>query len=448
MPTVLRCTRRVNVQHTRSRQRQRRLRRQAQRRRAHRKPRRPAALPAALRRVTDALLRAFAAAFTRPTYERFVVLLLAAVLTTGCRTVLNLLRTLDALAPGHPSSYHRVFSRRRCSLWRLGRALAGYILRRWVPTGPVAVAGDDTVAEHKGKKVYGKARHRDPVRSTHTYTAFRWGHKWVVLAILVPFPFAARPWALPVLIALYRSEEENQRLGRRHKTPVRLLQQLLAVLSHWFPRRHFVCSADGNFASHDLARFVSRHRRRLTLVSLFYADAALYAPPPVPTGAKRIGRPRVKGAKQPSPQEVVARQPRRQRLNVSWYGGGRRDIAVISGAGQWYRSGDGLVELRSYLKLEKTRGWKERTVLRTAPCLFGLYAVIAVWYAELPARWQGARAVPRPEPGVATFSDAITAVRRWLWSEWIFATPAHQRAFAKIPPRLRDLLLRGLAPTA
>jgi hypothetical protein len=115
---------------------------------------------------------------------------------------------------------------------------------------------------------------------------------------------------------------------------------------------------------------------------------------------------------------VVARQPRRQRLNVSWYGGGRRDIAVVSSTGQWYQSGQGRVavrwvsvedrtgthrpeyffttdvaqtprqivesytgrwniettfqEMRSYLKLEKTRGWKERTVLRTAPCLFGL----------------------------------------------------------------------------
>jgi hypothetical protein len=443
--------------------------------------------------VADALLQAFAAAFTRPTYERFAVLLLAAILTTGCRTVLNLLRTVDALAPGHPSSYHRVFSHRRCSLWRLGRALAGYILHRWIPTGPVAVAGDDTVAEHKGKRVYGKARHRDPVRSTHSYTAFRWGHKWVVLAILVPFPFATRPWALPVLIALYRPEAENRRRGRRHKTPVRLLQQLLAVLQHWFPQRHFVGTADGNYATHELARFAARHRRHLTLVSRFYADAALYAPPPTAAGKKR-GRPRVRGAKQPSPQEVVARQPRRQRLNVTWYGGGRRDIAVVSGTGQWYQSGQALVavrwvyvedrtgthrpeyffttdtaltprqivesytgrwniettfqEMRSYLKLEKTRGWKERTVLRTAPCLFGLYAVIALWYAELPARWQTPRAVPRAEPGVVTFSDAITAVRRWLWSEWVFATPAHQRAFAKIPPRLRDLLLRGLAPTA
>src|SRR5688572_9690090 len=173
MATVSRCKRRRKVHDSRGARRQRRQPRPRKRRR---RPRRPAALPGPIRRVADALLQAFAAAFTRPTYERFVALLLAAILTTGCRTVLNLLRTVDTLAPGHPSSYHRVFSHRRCSLWRLGRALAGYLLHRWVPTGSVAVAGDDTVTEHKGKHVYGKARHRDPVRSTHSYTAFRWGH--------------------------------------------------------------------------------------------------------------------------------------------------------------------------------------------------------------------------------------------------------------------------------
>jgi hypothetical protein len=91
----------------------------------------------------------------------------------------------------------------------------------------------------------------------------------------VPFPVATRPWALPVLIALDRSEQENRRRGRRHKTPVRWLQQLLAVLSPWFPARHFACTADGNDATHELARFAARHRRRLTLVSRFCADAAL-----------------------------------------------------------------------------------------------------------------------------------------------------------------------------
>ena len=490
MATVTRCTQRQKVQQSRQAHRQGRRRKQRRRRRV----RRPAPLPRSVLRVAGCLLQAFRAAFTRPTYERFTILLLAAIVTTGCRTVLNLLRTVEALAPGHPCSYHRVFSRRRCSLWRLGHALAGAILQRWVPTGTVAVAGDDTVAEHKGKKVYGKGCHRDAVRSTHSYTAYRWGHKWVVLAILVRFPFARRPWALPVLVALYRSEEWNRQHGRRHKTPAHLMRQLLAVLVHWFPQRRFRFTGDGNYGTHELASFVHRHRQRLTMVSKFYADANLYAPAPVVKGKKPTGRPRRKGAKQAAPQEVVAQTRRRQRLNVAWYGGGRRDIAVVRGQSHWYKSGQGLVpvqwvyvedrtgthrpeyffstdrelsaaqiveyytgrwniettfqELRSYLRLEKTRGWTEKTVLRTAPCLFGLYAVIALWYAELPSRWRRQQAVTYTRKRDVAFSDAITAVRRWLWDQWIFANPQHNCAFAKIPPRLRQALLQAVAPAA
>src|SRR6202171_6022151 len=53
-----------------------------------------------------------------------------------------------------------------------------------------------------GPLVHGKGCHRDPVRSTKTSTAWRWGHQGVVLAFLVKFPFATRAWAPPVLVAL------------------------------------------------------------------------------------------------------------------------------------------------------------------------------------------------------------------------------------------------------
>src|SRR5262249_39788780 len=105
-------------------------------------------------------------------------------------------------------------------------------------------------------------------------------------------------------------------------------------------------------------------------------------------------------------------------------------------------------EMRSYLKLEKTRGWTKNTVLRTGACLFGLYAVIALWYAELPARWRQRELVTYAGKRDVTFSDAITAVRRWLWEAWVFATPDHNGAFAKIPPRLRQALLQAVAPAA
>src|SRR5512135_1134843 len=249
------------------------------------------------------LIQPMAEAFTRPTFKRFLTLMGAAVLNTGRRTVSHLLRTAGGLAHGHPSSYHSIFSRRRWSTWSLARALAGTVLRRFAPDQLVPLAGDDTVDEHRGAKVYGKGRHRDPVRSTHGYTAWRWGHKWVVLAVLVKFPFATRSWALPVLVALYRTPQWSRQHHRRHKTPARLLRQLVAVLVRWSGGRRFVLAGDGGFGSHEMAAFTHRHRRRPTLISRFGPDANLYEPPP-PYGGK--GRPRVKGAKLPAPKETVA----------------------------------------------------------------------------------------------------------------------------------------------
>ena len=100
--------RRGQTRRTRRRDRKRRQRQTRKARAACRKLRRAhQALPRPARSLFDAL----AGAFTRPTFLRVVVLALATILTVGGRTVCNLLRTLGALAPGHPSSYHKVFSK-------------------------------------------------------------------------------------------------------------------------------------------------------------------------------------------------------------------------------------------------------------------------------------------------------------------------------------------------
>jgi hypothetical protein len=469
------------------------------------------------------VLSSFAPVFYHPTYQRFLVLLVAAILTTGRRTVADLLRTAGELAHGDPSSYHRVLSRRRWSSPELARLLIGLILDHGIPEGPVSLAGDDTVDEHRGAKVYGKGGHRDPVRSTHSYTAYRWGHKWVVLTILVPFPFAQRPWALPVLVALYRSPEKapkaeakkarrrkakartkakakeraRRRAGARpalrHKTPSELMRQLLAMLIHWFPDRRFVFAGDGGYGTHALARFAGRHRRHLTLVSLSYANAALHDPPPVVVG-KENGRPRKKGDRRPTPAAVVAATERREALAVSWYGGGRREVEAVSGTGQWHKSGEGLVEVRwvyvhdrtgahrdSYLfstdpamevarvietytgrwsietmsqemraslGLETTRGWSRATVLRAAPCLFGLYSVVALLYAAMPAGATAEGAVSYRGQAEVTFSDAIGGVRRRLWQEGVFESHGQIEVFENLPLVLREVILAALAPAA
>jgi hypothetical protein len=171
------------------------------------------------------------------------------------------------------------------------------------------------------------------------------------------------------------------------------------------------------------------------------------------------GRPRVKGKELPKPAQVVRETPKPAVLTVAWYGGERRRVEVVTGSGWWYQSGRPLIqvrgvfvrdrtgthrdeyffttdvmmspqavietytgrwsiettfqEARSYLGLETTRGWSRNTVLRAEPSLFALYTVVAWLDAELPARYRLVRGLDWLGKSDVTFSDAITAVRRW-----------------------------------
>jgi Transposase DDE domain len=271
------------------------------------------------------------------------------------------------------------------------------------------------------------------------------------------------------------------------------MRQLLAVLIRGFPARHFICTGDGTSGTHDLARFAQRQRRHMTLVSRFYPDANLYQPPPPARHRPKIGRPRLKGTKQPAPRDVVVRAKRR-RLTVTWYGGGLRTVEMVPGTGHWYRIGAGLVpvrgivvpartgthrdeyfftteraltpqqlietytgrwslettfqELRAYLGLGTTCGRTEATVLRMAPCLFGLFARVALLYARLPARWTRTARVAWAGKDQVTLADAITAVRRWLWIAWVLNPCGQRDTFSTLSRPFRDILLHALAPAA
>jgi DDE superfamily endonuclease len=222
------------------------------------------------------------------------------------------------------------------SLWR-------HRLDHVVPPGPVLLAGDETVTEPPAPQVFGKGRHRDGVRSTPSATAYRGGHKWGVMSRLVKFPCATRPWALPVLVALYRPPEWDRLHGTWHQTPAPSARLLLARLMRWFPPRHCISVGDAGYGTR--ARFGHQQRRQLTWVSKFDGDAAVYEPPP-PRRHRTIGRPRVKGQKLLSPQEVVAQTRHRTRLAVAWYGGTSRDMEIVTGTGHWYRIGASLVAVR------------------------------------------------------------------------------------------------------
>ena len=446
-----------------------------------------------LPKAAEPLLSRFSIAFTRPTFQRAMVLFVGFVLTVGRRTVTRALWTARTLCRGHFSDYHRVFCRARWSLWPLGKVLAAMVLELVVADEPVACTVDDHSTQHRGKRVYGKGRHRDGCRSTRTHNVWIWGHCWVVLAINVKFPFASRAWALPVLCALYRTREVNQREGRRHKTPIVLARQLIATLMHWFPQRRFILPGDGHYASHELARFCWRHRRRLTLVSSLHPRAHLCQPP----SARRpgqMGRRRIRGPKLPHPQDTVAKA-KRQRGTVGWYGGKKRRVEFVSQTAHWYKAADGLVpirwvfvhdldgthedryfyttdttlsplqiitfytarwsievtfqEARQHLGLATPRNRKDKSVLRTVPCLLGCFSFIAVMFHR---HTRGKRPRPTLYPWYCkselTFSDALAAVRRLLWQQTVFAELDHDEALKLLPCKLRQTMLDQLSRAA
>lgn len=427
------------------------------------------------------------------TSRRLILFFAAATLVTGDRTVSAVLRLLSLIELVNPSTYHRLFSCRRWSATRLAKVVACFAINRFVPDGPIKVVGDETVDGHRGKRVYGKARHRDAVRSSHSHTVFRYGHKWIVLAILVELPYAKRPFALPILVALYRDKTTCAAERRRHKTAAEIMCGLLVVLMQWFPERKVVFAGDNAYGCHAMARFAAKHAKRLTLVSKIVADANLFEPPPK-RKAGTNGRPPVKGRSLPSPKEVANSGKAGKKMRVRWYGGGWRNVKVFTGVGCWYKSGKGIVkirwvyvidmegthraecffstdpsmspqeiiemyggrwniettfqEMREHFGLETTRGWTRGTVLRMAPCLFLHYTIVVLFYDTMPAtsrhfrkrNWVGKESV--------TLSDMIISVRHHLWIEWVFAQVPGGGAVQKLPPTIRKLLDFGLTQAA
>jgi hypothetical protein len=295
------------------------------------------------------------------------------------------------------------------------------------------------------------------------------------------------------LVALYRAPEWDQAHKTRHKTPAHIARLLLARCIRWFPERQFIFVGDTGYGTSETARFCRKHHRHLTLSSKFYGDAALYEPPP-PRMRTTRGRPRVKGPKLPSPQEVVAQTPQRTQLAARWYGGTTRTIEVVTGTGHWYRIGETLVEVRwvyvhdctgthrdeyffttdvtlspqqivegytqrwsiettfqecrEYLKRESTKCYSQSSVLRGLPGVFGLYTVVVLLYLRLPLPLQAPGAVCWRGKATVTFSDMMTCVRRAIWQQWFFHTQRVGKGFAKLSRALQAMILDALAPAA
>jgi len=443
-----------------------------------------------------AILRAFAPLFSARVWDHAQVLLVGAILAPAQRTVAAALRVTGHAQVRQFHRYHRVLSRAVWSELAVGRVLLQLLIAAFAPTGPLLFGIDETLERRRGKRIAAKGIYRDPVRSSHSHFVKASGLRWVCLMLLVPIPWAARTWALPVLTALAPSERHDVERGRRHKTLTDWARQLLLVVRRWWPERAIVAVADSTYAALEFLAACRAWRAPVTVVTRLRLDAALYAPAP-PRRAGQIGRPRLKGPRQPTLAAVAADPHTRwtEQTVAQWYGSGPRTVEITSATAVWYHSGlppvplrwvlirdpqgtfatqallctDPTVlpaqilawfvqrwqlevtfeEARRHLGLETQRQWSAAAIRRTTPVLLGLFSLVT-----LLAHWQ----MPRPVRVVRqatwyhkrdpTFADALASVRRDLWQHQAFSTSPCTGEIVELPRAVVERLTETLCYVA
>lgn len=420
---------------------------------------------------------------SRPLLTHLALIMTTRILAIGASTITNLSR-ICGLNP-YASPWHQVFSRYSFNLWQMSEVILGLIIKCFLQGNTIVLAIDDTTCLHKGKSVFGRAKHRDGVRSSHSVMIPLLGHKWVVVCVIVKLGISHRHWALPIAVGLCRSSEFAKMNCRRHKTPAHIARLLIAKIQRKFSKYRFIIVGDQGYGQHATACAFSSDR--LTLVSKFYPDAALYmAPPRRKRGTN--GRPPTKGPKLPRPVDAV-RDASLKKTTTTWYGGKPRNVEYTTGTGYWWRSGHDIVQVRwvfvrdlsgthrdeylystdvtmspatiislytarwaievsfqeckQHLRIEKTRVWAERSVLTLIPLLFGCYTAIVILGAhssDTNIRW--------PKKETIAFSDILLTLRRTLWKERLFQNSPDLKGPSKFNATDQETILRALCQAA
>jgi DDE superfamily endonuclease len=441
-------------------------------------------------------LAPFAPLFSARVWQHAQVLLAGAILGPAQRTVAAALRVVGLGQTRQFHRYHRVLSRDRWSGLAVSRVLLHLLVAAFVPAGPLVFGIDETLERRRGTNIAAKGIYRDAVRSSHSHFVKASGLRWVCLMLLVPIPWAARIWALPVLTALAPSERYHQARRQRHKMLLDWGRQMLLVVRRWWPDRTLIAVADSSYAALDFLAACQSWRTPVSVITRLRLDAALYTPAP-PRRAGQLGRPRRKGKRLPT-LAAVAADPTTTWARVTvaqWYGVGERTVEVASDTAVWYHSGLPAVpihwvlirdpqgqfetqallctdldvrpaqiltwfvqrwqlevtfeEARRHLGLETQRQWSERAIRRTTPVLLGLFSLITLLAHQSmtvsPIVPRQAAWYHKPLP---TFADALAVVRRDLWRQQTFSTSATCGDLVKVPHLVLERLTETLSYVA
>jgi hypothetical protein len=436
--------------------------------------------------------------FTRLTLKRFIALMTGLIVTMGRRTVSHSMVAIKPLLKGHWSNYHRLYSSARFSMNCLAAVLVRRVVALLPPDTVIQLVADDTVDGKEGDCVWARSAHRDPVRSTHSTTKIKFGHKWLVMCVLVQLKGWDRPWALPVMCGLCISPKTAGTIKRRTKTASQLARQMLVCLMRWLPDRKFILTGDYQVVTHQTVGFAQRHADRVTVVGRMRGDANVYAPPTNPNRKSRHGGLVKKGRKLAAPSKQIKTLTVIER-KMKWYSNSKRKVRHVTEQALWYNKlsdnpvtpirwvcvlgdpkqnredayffcsdvaaiGEWIIqqyarrwnievtfeESRALLGLETTRHWCKQSVLRATPILLGLFSAVTLIWNNLPAARR--RVISTATPCYAktrvTFADALAAVRRELWETTLLRHHGKAPCLTCIPKQLRNTLLWHLSAAA
>jgi hypothetical protein len=442
------------------------------------------------------VLRPFEPVFSSRVWPGVTTLLVGAILAPGPRTVAAALRVLGLQDDRPFQNYHRVLSRARWSSRALSPILLRLLVRAFVATGAAVIVGlDDTIERRRGAQIAAKGIYRDPVRSSKGHFVKASGLRWVSLQVLASVPWAQRVWALPFFTVLAPSERYHRERGQRHKTLPTWGRQMLLQLRRWLPEQDVVAVADSTYAALDLLDACTRLPHPVVVITRLRLDAALYAPAPDrPLGT--VGRPRKKGARQPT---LAARlqdpQTAWRALTVCWYGGTERAIEVATDTAVWYHGGLPPValrwvlvrdpagefepqallctdltisarqivewfvlrwqlevtfhEARAHLGMETQRQWSDLAIQRTTPALLGLFSLVTLLaHARLQGHALPARQAAWYTKPLPTFVDTLALIRRDLWAVPVFSLSSPSTDLIEIPRSRWDRVTNALAYAA
>lgn len=449
------------------------------------------------------ILLSFTPVFSEPSFVNFTTLVAGWVFCFGRRTVTGLITAAGATGKKHFSCYHRFFSRAVWSLDSLGRIVLGLALQFIPDDEVVLLAVDDTLARKTGKRIWGAAMHHDPLRSTRHKHFFSFGHSWVVLSIVVEFPFAGgKHFALPILFRLYRRRKkklppgrpkgERKQCGeatdREYRTRPELAAEMLEIAAEWLPGRRIRLVGDSEYSGKSISRSLPANT---DLVGRMPMNAALYDKPG-PRKPHQRGPDRKKGDRLPNPAQLAASRKVKwtktavgiygrtvkiwfKSMKALWYNSaGPRPVRVVvtrDPSGKWrndcfFTTDPSMTETevvetialrwtlevtfrdaKQALGFEEPQNRTPKAVERTAPMAMALHSLVVLWYArvgdDVRKRWF-------PEPPwysrkkranrTASFQVMLATLRQASWMEINLGDPTlKQGSMNKAEKRILQL---------